>query len=64
MDRISFDISSNTKHFSEDFVALLKGCLHPNPAQRLTFGEANEQLNVIRKNMKTMTYCIRLQEEE
>lgn len=53
-----------SKNYSPNFVNLLKGCLQPNPATRLTLAEANDELNSIRKSMKAMTYCIRLQEDE
>lgn len=61
IDRISFDISSMSKNYSTSLVNLLKGCLQPNPTNRLSFAEAIEELNLIKKSMKAMTYCIRLQ---
>lgn len=41
IDRISFDIASVSKKFSEAFIGLLKGCLQPIPANRLTLAQAN-----------------------
>jgi serine/threonine protein kinase len=64
IDRISFDISSMGKNYSEPFINLLKHCLHPAPALRSSIQEATDQLNAIRKSMKSITYCIRLQEDD
>lgn len=64
IERISFDISSMGKNYSEAFIGLLKHCLQPVPGNRCNIQQATEQLNSIRKSMKSITYCIRLQEEE
>lgn len=61
IDRISFDISSMAKNYSDSFISLLKGCLQPNPQNRLSISQANDELATLRKSMKTLTYCIRLQ---
>ena len=53
-----------SQHYSEGFVNLLKGCLIPQPEYRLNLEQANEELAQIRKGMKGVTYCIRLQEDE
>lgn len=53
-----------TKNYSNEFIQLLKNCLNPQPNHRLTLAQASEQLSIIRKSMKSVTYCIRLQEDE
>lgn len=41
IERISFDISSMSKQYSDAFVQLLKGCLAPSAEHRLNITEAN-----------------------
>lgn len=36
MDRIAFNLANNSSNYSDSFVKLIKGCLHPNPANRLS----------------------------
>jgi hypothetical protein len=64
IDRISFDISSMGKMYSEQFINLLKHCLQPTACNRCSIQEASEELNAIRKSMKAITYCIRLQDDD
>jgi hypothetical protein len=52
------------KNYSDAFINLLKHSLQPIPAMRCTIQEATDELNMIRKSMKAITYCIRLQEED
>ena len=63
MDRIAFDLSSMGQNYSDKFVGLLKGCLQADPHHRLTIAKAYEEIILLRKNMKSVTYCIRLQED-
>lgn len=64
IDRISFDVARMGKNYSPGFVNLLKGCLQPDPGYRLSLELANQELVAVRKGLKSMTYCIRLQEDE
>jgi len=64
MDRISFDISSMAKKYTDRFVHLIKCCLQPQSNNRFSLEEAMKELDSIRKTMKSVTYCIRLFEDD
>jgi hypothetical protein len=61
IDRISFDICSVGKGYSEPFINLLRHCLQPLPKNRCSIDEALNELNSIRRAMKSLSYCVRLQ---
>jgi hypothetical protein len=43
---------------------LLRSCLNPIPQDRFTYEEAYNEILRIKKRMKGITNCIRLQDEE
>ena len=62
MDRIAFDLSSMGQNYSDKFVGLLKGCLQADASHRLSVSKAYEEIMLLKRTMKSVTYCIRLQE--
>jgi hypothetical protein len=64
MDRVAFDIASMSAHYSDGFIQLVRACLTANPQERYSLQEAFDSLGVVKKGLKSVTHCVRLQEDD